>query len=220
MFKHFKSSFQQIQVFVHNFFVGNGYTFVFVSSWILLGEEAPWRLVYFKMPAPMVLIMIYDYTYSNIFSNRIPSHAAFNRIWIALRFIHIEIYFSKGKRKQSQRQKILDRYASAYERSKELTKSAPSQTEITYTHPKKAHWINMQENKICLYYGIVCHINGTLQIFALNVLNICTSWFYLIFMFVIFYHICGLSYHVRIHSMRIHICQCEWIHWFMNENRK
>lgn len=40
-------------------------------------------------------------TYFDVFSKRIPSHGLSNRIWIALRFIHTEIYFSKEWRKKT-----------------------------------------------------------------------------------------------------------------------
>lgn len=99
MFKHFvvtKQTKAWIVPFRYkknvNFFLGWDFNFYG-------GIEIHWDLSnkkYSKWTATaMVLIMIYD-SHIQIFSKRIPSYASFNRIWISLRFIYIEIYFSKG----------------------------------------------------------------------------------------------------------------------------
>lgn len=68
-----------------------------------------------------------------------------------------------------------------------LTKSPQNRIKIRTEHME--YWF---KNQICLYYGIVCHINKRLQIFSWTC-SVYTSWFYLISIHATFYHISNIG---------------------------
>lgn len=158
--------------------------------------------------APMVLIMIYD-SHIQSFSKRIPSYASFNRIWISLRFIHIEIYFSKEHKcempKPPRNMTILtdaNQYQDWPSHPQRRKRKKQNSTKISDKHNES---IDRKSQNLFILYGIVCHINKGCT-YSDERAPFGASWFYLILMFLIFYHICGFLWYVQMPWMRRYLC--------------
>lgn len=167
---------------------------------------------------------------------RMVAHPHFSRIWISLRFIHTEIYFSKEaptfcvlhKRRQTTENNT---HAHKCDRKDEhepnqLCELAVLLLPFVLRHMNSNKRANEQSNSMEYWFktkpnqkmkfvyimaGIVCHINkkATNSFKWTCSVSVCTSWFYLIFILAIFH--------------RTHSCVCLlrvsmpwpfiWHHW-------
>lgn len=150
--------FQQIKLFTRNFFAMAMDTSFFVCSILeFVGEGGPTATCLLqKCPHQWCSLWFMAYTYSEIFqTNSLVCGFQSN-------LNNIEIY--------SYRDLFLKRQTQTIAMPKNLwpfmmhtngRRNWPSLPLATNIVHKKTHWINMQKTEICLYYGIVCHINGT-----------------------------------------------------------
>lgn len=163
----------------------------------------------------MNMILYYDLYHTcnahfGIFSDRIPSYGW---IWISLRFIHTEIYFSKEaptfcvlhKRRQRTRTQM---WPQGWTRTKSVVRIGHVTPTLCLLSSSYVTWIRIKEQTnsqiqwnidskpnqkmefVYIMAGIVCHINKKATNSSKWTCSVSahTSWFYLIFILAIFHH--------------------------------